>query len=371
MDLSDFDYELPPELIAQKPAEKRDHARLLCVSRDPARFSHHQFSDLPSLLPSDCVLVFNNTRVIPARLRGRKQTGGKVELLLVRRMSADEGRMPADEERMPADKEKMSADEEMWQVLCKGGQNIKAGGRITFADDFWGVWVEAPKQGQGLVRFFPRKDFLRLLAQYGEIPLPPYIKRSPGQHPHDQERYQTVYARQPGAVAAPTAGLHFTPELLPRLEQAGIQLCFITLHVGLGTFQPIRVEEVERHTMGVESYEIDPETAGLINTAKAAGRKIIGVGTTTTRALEASAQGDGRVQDGLVQSGPNQTNIFMYPGYQFRVIDGLITNFHLPRSTLLLLVSAFAGRECMLNVYAEAVKQRYRFYSYGDAMLIC
>ena len=350
MDLSDFDYELPPELIAQEPAEKRDHARLLCVSRDHARFSHHQFSDLPSLLPSDCVLVFNNTRVIPARLHGRKRTGGKVELLLVRQMSEDE---------------------EMWQVLCKGGQNIKVGERITFADDFWGVWVEAPKQGQGLVRFFPRKDFLRLLAQHGEVPLPPYIKRSPGQHPHDQERYQTVYARQPGAVAAPTAGLHFTPELLPHLEQAGIQLCFITLHVGLGTFQPIRVEEVERHTMGVESYEIDPETAGLINTAKAAGRKIIGVGTTTTRALEASAQGDGRVQDGLVQSGPNQTDIFMYPGYQFRVIDGLITNFHLPRSTLLLLVSAFAGREHMLNVYAEAVKQHYRFYSYGDAMLIC
>ena len=344
MDLSDFDYELPPELIAQKPAEKRDQSRLLCVSHDHVRFSHNQFSDLPDLLPRDCVLVFNNTRVIPARLRGRKQTGGKVELLLVRQMSADE---------------------EIWQVLCKGGQNIRAGARITFADDFWGVWVEAPNRGQGIVRFPPRKDFLRLLAQYGEIPLPPYIKRSPGQHPHDQERYQTVYARQPGAVAAPTAGLHFTPELLPRLEQAGIQLCFITLHVGLGTFQPIRVEEVEAHTMRVESYEIGSEAAELINTAKAAGRKIIAVGTTTTRALEASAQ-----REGLVQSGPNQTDIFMYPGYQFRVIDGLITNFHLPRSTLLLLVSAFAGRECILNVYAEAVKQRYRFYSYGDAMLI-
>ena len=218
---------------------------------------------------------------------------------------------------------------------------------------------------KALFAFSPRKDFLRLLAQHGEVPLPPYIKRSPGQHSQDQERYQTVYARRAGAVAAPTAGLHFTPELLPRLEQAGIQLCFITLHVGLGTFQPIRVEEVETHTMGVESYEIDPETAGLINTAKAAGRKIIAVGTTTTRALEASARGDG-----LVQSGLNQTDIFMYPGYQFRVVDGLITNFHLPRSTLLLLVSAFAGRECVLNAYAEAVQQRYRFYSYGDAMLI-
>jgi len=349
MDLSDFDYELPLELIAQEPAEKRDQSRLLCVSRDHARFSHHQFSDLPGLLPRDCLLVFNNTRVIPARLRGRKQTGGKVELLLVRRMSADE---------------------EIWQVLCKGGQNIKAEERITFADDFWGEWVNAPRQGQGLVRFCPREDFLRLLEQYGEIPLPPYIKRSPGQHPQDQERYQTVYARRPGAVAAPTAGLHFTPELLHRLEQGGIRLCFITLHVGLGTFQPIRVEEVEAHIMGVESYEIDPETAQLINTASAVGRKIIAVGTTTTRALEASAQRGRRVQDGLVKSGPNQTDIFMYPGYQFRVIDGLITNFHLPRSTLFLLVSAFAGRENMLKAYAEAVKQRYRFYSYGDAMLI-
>ncbi len=345
MDLSDFDYELPPELIAQEPAEKRDQSRLLCVSRDHARFSHHRFSDLSRLLPRACVLVFNNTRVIPARLRGRKRTGGKIELLLVRRMSAVE---------------------EIWQVLCKGGQNIRTGERITFADNFWGEWVKVPKQGQGIVRFFPHKDFLRLLAQYGEIPLPPYIKRPPGQHPQDQERYQTVYGRQPGAVAAPTAGLHFSRELLPRLEQGGIQLCFITLHVGPGTFQPIRVEEVERHTMGVESYEIDPEAAQLINTAKAAGRKIIAVGTTTTRALETSAQGDG-----LVQSGPNQTDMFVYPGYQFRVIDGLITNFHLPRSTLLLLVSAFAGRECILSVYAEAVKQRYRFYSYGDAMLIC
>ena len=344
MELSDFDYDLPVELIAQEPAKQRDQSRLLHVGRGEASLSHHRFSDLPGLLPKDCVLVCNNTRVIPARLRGKKTTGGKVELLLVRRTAA-EG--------------------EVWQVLCKGGQNQKVGGRINFADKFWGKWVEAPRAGQGSMRFFPEKDFQRLVEQHGEVPLPPYIRRAPGQHAADRERYQTVYAQQPGAVAAPTAGLHFTPALLDELVQNGIQLCFVTLHVGLGTFQPIRVEQVETHTMGTEWYEIDAATAECVNAAKASGRKIIAVGTTTTRALESSAQ-----QTGLVQPGPNQSDLFIYPGYEFRVIDGLITNFHLPRSTLLLLVSALAGRERILHAYAEAVQQRYRFYSYGDAMLI-
>ena len=344
MELSDFDYDLPAELIAQEPAKQRDQSRLLHVGRGEASLSHHRFSDLLGLLPKDCVLVCNNTRVIPARLRGKKTTGGKVELLLVRRTAA-EG--------------------EVWQVLCKGGQNQKVGGRINFADKFWGKWVEAPRAGQGSMRFFPEKDFQRLVEQHGEVPLPPYIRRAPGRHAADRERYQTVYAQQAGAVAAPTAGLHFTPALLDKLVQSGIQLCFITLHVGLGTFQPIRVEQVETHTMGTEWYEIDAATAECINAAKASGRKIIAVGTTTTRALESSAQ-----QTGLVQPGPNQSDLFIYPGYEFRVIDGLITNFHLPRSTLLLLVSALAGRERILHAYAEAVQQRYRFYSYGDAMLI-
>ena len=344
MDLSDFDYDLPAELVAQEPAKQRDQSRLLYVGRGNASLSHHRFSDLRGLLPKDCVLVCNNTRVIPARLRGKKTTGGKVELLLVRRTAA-EG--------------------EVWQVLCKGGQNQKVGGRINFADKFWGKWVEAPRAGQGSMRFFPEKDFQRLVEQHGEVPLPPYIRRAPGRHAADRERYQTVYAQQPGAVAAPTAGLHFTPALLDELVQNGIQLCFVTLHVGLGTFQPIRVEQVETHTMGTEWYEIDAATAECINAAKASGRKIIAVGTTTTRALESSAQ-----QTGLVQPGPNQSDLFIYPGYEFRVIDGLITNFHLPRSTLLLLVSALAGRERILHAYAEAVQQRYRFYSYGDAMLI-
>ena len=344
MELSDFDYDLPAELIAQEPAKQRDQSRLLRVGRGEASLSHHRFSDLLGLLPKDCVLVCNNTRVIPARLRGKKTTGGKAELLLVRRTAA-EG--------------------EVWQVLCKGGQKQKVGGRINFADHFWGKWVDVPRAGQGSMRFFPEKDFQRLVEQHGEVPLPPYIRRSPGRHAADQERYQTVYARQPGAVAAPTAGLHFTPALLDKLVRSGIQLCFVTLHVGLGTFQPIRVERVETHTMGTESYEIEAATAECINTAKASGRKIIAVGTTTTRALESSAQ-----QTGQVLPGPNQSDLFIHPGYEFRVIDGLITNFHLPRSTLLLLVSALAGRKRMLHAYAEAVKQRYRFYSYGDAMLI-
>ena len=344
MELSDFDYDLPAELIAQEPAKQRDQSRLLHVGRGEASLSHHRFSDLLGLLPKDCVLVCNNTRVIPARLRGKKTTGGKVELLLVRRTAAAG---------------------EVWQVLCKGGQKQKAGGRINFADKFWGKWVEVPRAGQGSMRFFPEKDFQRLVEQHGEVPLPPYIRRAPGRHAADRERYQTVYAQQPGAVAAPTAGLHFTPALLDELVQNGIQLCFVTLHVGLGTFQPIRVEQVETHTMGTEWYEIDAATAECINAAKASGRKIIAVGTTTTRALESSAQ-----QTGLVQPGPNQSDLFIYPGYEFRVIDGLITNFHLPRSTLLLLVSALAGRERILHAYAEAVQQRYRFYSYGDAMLI-
>ncbi len=344
MDLADFDYALPPELIAQEPAKQRDQSRLLHLGRGAASLSHHRFADLPGLLPKDCVLVCNNTRVIPARLRGKKTTGGKVELLLVRR-TATEG--------------------EVWQVLCKGGQNQKAGGRINFTHNFWGKWVEAPSAGQGRMRFFPEKNFQRLVEQHGEVPLPPYIRRAPGRLAGDRERYQTVYAQQPGAVAAPTAGLHFTPALLDELVQNGVQLCFVTLHIGLGTFQPIRVERVETHTMGTESYEIDAAAAECLNTAKAAGRKIIAVGTTTTRALESSAQ-----QTGRVQPGPNQSDLFIYPGYRFQVIDGLITNFHLPRSTLLLLVSAFAGRERILHAYAEAAQRRYRFYSYGDAMVI-
>jgi len=342
--LSDFDYELPPELIAQEPAAERSASRLLVVDRLSGQLSHHQFSDVVQLLPPDSELVLNDTRVFPARLHGKKDTGGNVEVLLLHRL-AGEG--------------------ETWEVLCKGAQNMRRGARLRFAAELWAEWLDAPHEGRGVLRFFPQRDFNTLLGRLGEVPLPPYIKRPAGNRLSDRDRYQTVYARYPGAIAAPTAGLHFTEELLGALRDRGIATIFLTLHVGAGTFQPIRVEHIEQHKMEEEEYALSEAAAKRINMAKAAGRKLIAVGTTTTRALESAC-----TLEGMVLAGRCRTSLFIYPGYQFRVIDGLITNFHLPRSTLLLLVSAFAGRELILKAYAEAVAQRYRFYSYGDAMLI-
>jgi S-adenosylmethionine:tRNA ribosyltransferase-isomerase len=342
--LSDFDYDLPLELIAQEPASERSDSRLLVVDRLSGQFSHHRFSDMVHFLPPGCVLVLNDTRVFPARLRGRKESGGRVEVLLLRRTGGEE---------------------EIWEVLCKGARNMRVGARLLFAPELSARWLSPPQEGRGRLRFFPRGDFHLLLERLGEVPLPPYIKRQPEGQAIDRDRYQTVYARHPGAVAAPTAGLHFTEDLLAALRQRGIEIVFISLHVGIGTFQPVRVEQVETHKMEGEEYEISTAVAGCINTAKATGRKIVAVGTTTTRALESAC-----TSEGVIQAGRRRTDLFIYPGYRFRVIDGLITNFHLPRSTLLLLVSAFAGRELILKAYAEAVAQRYRFYSYGDAMLI-
>jgi S-adenosylmethionine:tRNA ribosyltransferase-isomerase len=342
--LKDFDYELPADLIAQEPLQERTNSRLLHVERQTGRLFHHMFPDLLHLLPSDCLLILNDTRVFPARLRGRKESGGSVEVLLLRRVVAEE---------------------EIWEVLCKGAHHARAGARLRFADELWAEWVSAPRAGRGLLRFFPQEDLLTLLERIGEVPLPPYIKRVSGSQAQDRDRYQTVYARHVGAVAAPTAGLHFSEALLAALQQRGIETLFVTLHVGAGTFQPVRVEHVEAHAMEEEDYELDATVAERINVAKNAGRKIVAVGTTTTRALESAC-----TQDGHVCAGRRRTTLFIYPGYRFRVIDGLITNFHLPRSTLLLLVAAFVGREVILNAYAEAVARRYRFYSYGDAMLI-
>jgi len=282
--------------------------------------------------------------VFPARLRGRKESGGSVEVLLLHRAEGEA---------------------EIWEVLCKGAQNMRADARLLFAPELSARWLSPPQEGRGTLRFFLQGDFHQLLDRLGEVPLPPYIKRQPEARTTDRDRYQTVYARHPGAVAAPTAGLHFTEDLLTVLRQRGIEIVFLTLHVGIGTFQPVRVEQVEAHKMEEEEYELSATVAGCINTAKAAGRKIIAVGTTTTRALESACS-----SEGVIQAGRRRTNLFIYPGYRFRVIDGLITNFHLPRSTLLLLVSAFAGRDLIRKAYAEAVAQRYRFYSYGDAMLI-
>jgi len=342
--LSDFDYHLPPELIAQEPVPERASSRLLVVDRASGQFAHHRFSDLVQLLPADCLLVLNDTKVFPARLRGRKDTGGAVEVLLLRRAKGEE---------------------ETWEVLCKGGQHIRAGARARFSPELIGEWIEAPREGRGVLRFTCRGDFFSVLERVGETPLPPYIKRTAGGEGTDRERYQTVYARQVGAVAAPTAGLHFTEKLLATLRQRGVETIFVTLHVGAGTFQPVRVAHIEHHKMEEEEYHLSEQTAERINAAKRDGRKIIAVGTTTTRTLESAAQADG-----AVQPGHHRTNLFIYPGYHFKIIDGLITNFHLPRSTLLLLVAACAGRELILKAYAEAVAQRYRFYSYGDAMLI-
>jgi S-adenosylmethionine:tRNA ribosyltransferase-isomerase len=342
--LSNFDYDLPLELVAQEPALERATSRLLVVERSTAQLSHSRFSDILALLPPDCLLVLNDTRVFPARLRGRKQSGGAVEVLLLRPL-AGEG--------------------ETWEVLCKGAQGMRVGSRLWFAPELSAEWHGTPREGRGVLRFFSSGDLSVLLERFGEIPLPPYIKRPTGSHVQDRDRYQTVYARHPGAVAAPTAGLHFTEDLLAAIRQQGIETVFVTLHVGAGTFQPIRVEQIETHKMEEEEYELSAAAAERINAAKASGRKIIAVGTTTTRVLESAYTSDGKVQ-----AGRRRTSLFIYPGYRFAVIEGLITNFHLPRSTLLLLVSAFAGRDLILKAYAEAVARRYRFYSYGDAMLI-
>ncbi|HEV8716884.1 MAG TPA: tRNA preQ1(34) S-adenosylmethionine ribosyltransferase-isomerase QueA [Candidatus Binatia bacterium] len=342
--LSDFDYDLPSDLIAQEPVPERTSSRLLVVERRSGRLSHYHFSDLQHLLPPDCLLVLNDTRVFPARLRGRKESSGAVEVLLLHRVAREE---------------------ETWEVLCKGAQGMRTGSRLWFAPELSAEWCSTPREGRGVLRLFAQGELSVLLERLGEIPLPPYIKRPVGGRAQDRDRYQTVYAHHPGAVAAPTAGLHFTEELLAALRQRGIETVFVTLHVGAGTFQPIRVEQVERHRMEEEDDELSKAAAERINTAKAASRKIIAVGTTTTRALESACTPEGKVQ-----MGRHRTSLFIYPGYRFSVIDGLITNFHLPRSTLLLLVSAFAGRELTLKAYAEAVARRYRFYSYGDAMLI-
>lgn len=343
--LSDFDYDLPLELIAQEPAPERINSRLLMVDRSNGRLAHHRFSDIVRLLPAGCLLVLNDTRVFPARLHGRKETGGAIEVLLLRRAKG-EG--------------------ETWEVLCKGGQNLRPRSRVFFSAALVGRWIEAPQAGRGVIQFTCQGDFFSELERVGETPLPPYIKRTGNQKGEDKERYQTVYARQVGAVAAPTAGLHFTEALLSELRHRGVETAFITLHVGIGTFLPVRVQQVEQHKMEEEEYHLGEQAAERITLAKRSGRKVIAVGTTTTRTLESAAG-----EDGIVHVGHHRTNLFIYPGYRFKVVDGLITNFHLPRSTLLLLVAAFAGRELILKAYAEAVAQRYRFYSYGDAMLIC
>ena len=340
MKKSDFYFDLPQELIAQTPLARRDASRLMCLDRRTGALEHRHFYELPELLqPGDC-LVLNDSRVLPARLIGNRIPGGGVcEVLLLTQRGEQE-----------------------WECLVRPGKKLRHGARVSFGDGaLTAEIVSELSDGNRLVRFSYSGIFMEVLEQLGEMPLPPYIKEKLA----DRERYQTVYAKEPGSAAAPTAGLHFTEELLDKIREKGIRVCSVTLHVGLGTFRPVKEDDILDHEMHSEFCIIPEETAETVNETKRSGGRVIAVGTTSCRTLESFAEADGTLR---AQSG--WTNIFIYPGYTFRCIDALVTNFHLPESTLIMLVSALAGRENILNAYSEAVKQRYRFFSFGDAMFI-
>ena len=340
MKTSDFYYDLPEELIAQDPLENRSDSRLMVLDKETGAVSHHVFREIVDYLnPGDC-LVINDTKVIPARLIGEREgTGAKIEVLLLKRKTGD-----------------------VWETLVKPGRKAKPGTRIQFGGGLLvGEVMDIVDEGNRLIRFEYDGIFEEILDQLGEMPLPPYITHKL----KDKNRYQTVYAKNDGSAAAPTAGLHFTEELLKKVGEKGVKIAHVTLHVGLGTFRPVKVDDVEQHHMHSEFYVVEEDQAKLINDTKKQGGRVISVGTTSCRTLE-SATGD----DGILRTGSGWTDIFIYPGYRFKMIDGLITNFHLPESTLLMLVSALAGKDRIMAAYEEAVKQRYRFFSFGDAMLI-
>ena len=340
MKTSDFYYDLPEELIAQTPIEQRDTSRLMTVERGTGLVEHHHFFDLPDFLrPGDC-LILNNSRVLPARLLGQRLPGGGAcEVLLL----IDRG-------------------DKTWECLVRPGRKMRTGARLSFGDDILTAEVVGEVEGGNrLVRFDYEGIFLEVLEHLGKMPLPPYIK----EELQDRERYQTVYSKVVGSAAAPTAGLHFTPELLEKIASMGVGIGYVTLHVGLGTFRPVKEENVTDHEMHSEFCTVPQETADLINRTKANGGRVICVGTTSCRTLESWAN-----EDGTMEAKAGWTNIYIYPGYRFKVMDGLVTNFHLPESTLIMLVSAFAGRENVLAAYEEAVKERYRFFSFGDAMFL-
>ena len=339
MKKSDFDFELPEELIAQTPIQQRDHSRLMHLDKQTGEISHEHFYDLPRFLKKGDCLVLNDSRVLPARLIGCRSTGGSVELVLLRDLG--EGR---------------------WECLSRPGRKTKPGTELIFGGGELTATVESVAEGGNrIVKFHYEGIFLEVLERLGKMPLPPYIK----EELQDAERYQTVYSREIGSAAAPTAGLHFTKELLAQIEAMGVNVCYVTLHVGLGTFRPVKEDEIENHEMHSEFCIIPERTARIVTETKKAGNRVIAVGTTSCRTLESFAQEDGSLP---VSSG--WTNIFIYPGYRFKCIDALITNFHLPESTLIMLVSALAGREHVLNAYKCAVEERYRFFSFGDAMMI-
>ena len=340
MKTSDFYYDLPPELIAQTPLEKRDESRLLCLDKATGEWSHHRFYELPDFLRAGDCLILNNSRVLPARLLGRRLPGGGAcEVLLLQ----DKG-------------------DKVWECLVRPGKHLREGARVSFGDgELTAEIAEVLPDGNRLVRFDYNGIFLEVLERLGKMPLPPYIK----EELQDQERYQTVYSKVNGSAAAPTAGLHFTPELLERIAAKGVGVGYVTLHVGLGTFRPVKEDEIEQHDMHSEYCTIPQETADLINRTKANGGRVICVGTTSCRTIESWAG-----EDGTMTATGGWTNIYIYPGYRFKVMDALVTNFHLPESTLIMLVSALAGREHVLAAYEEAVRERYRFFSFGDAMFI-
>ncbi len=339
MKTADFDFQLPEELIAQTPLERRDASRLLTLDKNTGAVAHHHFYDLPRFLRAGDCMVLNDSRVLPARLIGRRPSGGACEVLLL----VDKG-------------------ENLWECLVRPGRKLKPGAQVIFGDGHLTATIEAElEDGKRAVRFHYQGIFLEILEQLGKMPLPPYIKAEL----QDQERYQTVYSKVTGSAAAPTAGLHFTPELLEQIRDIGIKVCYVTLHVGLGTFRPVKTENIDDHEMHSEFCAISQETADTINETKKNGGRVICVGTTSCRTIESFA-----AEDGTLSERSGWTNIFIYPGYKFKVLDALVTNFHLPQSTLIMLVSALAGREHVLAAYETPVKEKYRFFSFGDAMFI-
>ncbi|MGN0732688.1 MAG: tRNA preQ1(34) S-adenosylmethionine ribosyltransferase-isomerase QueA [Emergencia sp.] len=346
MKISDFDYELPAELIAQRPAEKRDVCRLMVMNRAKGSIEHKHFYDILDYLNKGDCLILNNSKVLPARLFGEKEgTGARVEFLLIKRIEGDR-----------------------WETMVRPGKRLKPGDAVSFGKSFRAEIVDYGPDGTRIVDFKYEGIFMERLDELGKMPLPPYIERE--STPEDKDMYQTVYCKEEGSVAAPTAGLHFTDELLKKAEEKGVKLAYVTLHVGIGTFRPVKCENVEDHSMHFEEYFIDEENAALINDTIREGGRIISVGTTSTRTVESAAYFDEELGRYQVAEGSGSTDIFIYPGYKFKIIEALITNFHLPKSTLLMLISALYDREKILEAYEIAVREKYRFFSYGDACLI-
>jgi S-adenosylmethionine:tRNA ribosyltransferase-isomerase len=341
--ITDFDFELPDALIAQEPLKNREKSRMLVVDRASKSYADEHFYNLPKFLKKGDVVVLNNTRVFPARLFGASETGAKIELFLVR-----------------------ETEDRVWETLARPARRLKTGKKILFGEDLRAEVLDKTAEGRVFVRFEADGDFDEILERLGKTPLPPYIKREDDDFDKDRERYQTVFARQRGAIAAPTAGLHFTPQILEEIKDSGASIAEITLHVGYGTFEPVRVSDLSEHQVLPENYEIPAETAEILNRAKAEDRRIIAIGTTTTRALESNIS-----RHKTFAAEKTAAGLTITPGYKFRAISGLLTNFHLPQSSLLVLVSTFGGYELIMESYQHAVAEKYRFYSYGDCMLIC